>query len=171
LKFGGHTAGGIISATGVTSAYLIYAASGSEGVNIFPVLRIFLITFFFSLFPDLDVSSIPQRWFYRVIFLLLIFLGYLGEFEIATIVAVLAITPILDHHHGWTHNAYSPVIVPIFLILIYHIVLLKNPISFELFGIFIKNYLWIFLACSLGWYTHLFLDMRLPFLKNSRNHL
>ena len=47
---------------------------------------------FFSLFPDLDTSSVPQRWFFRLVFFSLLYLGWTERYELATLVGVVVAT-------------------------------------------------------------------------------
>lgn len=175
MNFTGHIAGGTVTAGALATGALVYGNTFGTNYTIEDSVRIFSVTLFFSLFPDLDVSSIPQRWFFRAIFVLLIILGYTGEYQLATLVAIIAITPILDHHHGWTHNLYSPILVPFFLILIYDIMLLKNNTLFNTpfyaFNKYFSNYFWFLISAGAGWYTHLFLDSKIPFFNNKRGHL
>ncbi len=175
MNFTGHIAGGTITAGSLAAGALVYGNTIGTSYTIEDSIRIFSVTLFFSLFPDLDITSIPQRWFYRIIFLLLIILGYTGEFEIATLAAIIAITPILDHHHGWTHNLYSPVFVPLILIIIYDMILMKNNLifsnPFSAIQLYTQKYFWFFISVMTGWYTHLFLDSKIPFFNNKRGHL
>ena len=65
---------------------------------------------FFSLFPDLDTASVAQRWFFRSVFCTLLYLGWTEHYELATLIGILCVLPLLDHHRGWTHWKISPFI-------------------------------------------------------------
>lgn len=99
----GHLAGGVLVAAGVAAA-----AEGSGG-RPGTTLGLFATALFFSLFPDLDTSSRPQRWFFKLVFAGLLCLAWAGEYRTATALAVLALLPVLDHHRGWTHCRLSPI--------------------------------------------------------------
>jgi membrane-bound metal-dependent hydrolase YbcI (DUF457 family) len=174
MNFKGHITGGFISGALLTTAAFVFSSSAGPHHNLLPLFPIFGVTVFFSLFPDLDVGSIQQRWFYRAIFILLLYLGYQKYYELATLVAIVAITPILDHHRGWTHNYFSALLVPLFLMGIYECILAKDyPFhnwSFKHIYEYLKDHLWLVIASIAGWYTHLLLDSKLPLLKNDRKH-
>lgn len=174
MNFRGHLTGGIIS--GATLAIFKLVCKGTLNLSAFPRMAaaIFGITVFFSIFPDLDTNSVPQRWFYRVVFLILIYLGYRKQYELATLLAVISLTPILGQHRGWTHNRLSPFFVPLFLAGIYEYFISKDSFFYDLsfqriYGHF-KNYIWFIIASIIGWYTHLLLDSGIYFFKNNRKH-
>lgn len=162
MNFRGHVTGGII--TGVALATSAVTLSEPLGIAAPPLVlgQIFAVTVFFSLFPDLDISSIPQRWFFRAIFILLLILGYYEYYEEATLVALVAITPLLDHHRSWTHNIFSVLVFPLIMACLYEYLLTKDQFfhnwSFEQVSTHLLNHIWLVVACIGGWYTHLFLD-------------
>ena len=156
MTWKGHLAGGVLVSAGVAAA-----AAGSGG-RPGPNVALFATTLFFSLFPDLDTSSRPQRWFYKLVFAGLLYLAWAGEYRSATAVAVLALLPVLDHHRGWTHHRLSPVAAVATAAAGYawwqqegsgfgewFAVLCGLPFGLEM----------QFAGAALaGWYTHLFLD-------------
>lgn len=174
MNFKGHITGGFVSGACLITAAFLMSSSAVPSHNLQSVSSIFGVTVFFSLFPDLDVGSIQQRWFYRAIFILLLYLGYQKYYELATLVAIIAITPILDHHRGWTHNYFSALLVPLLLIGIYGYMLAKDyPLhnwSFKHSCEYFKNHLWLVIASIVGWCTHLLLDSKLPMFKNDKKH-
>ncbi len=162
MNFKGHLTGGM--ATGAILSVGAFVLSEPLGVPAPPLLlgQIFLVTLFFSLFPDLDISSIPQRWFFRSIFVLLLILSYYQRFEEATLLALVAITPLLNSHRGWTHNFFSVLLFPVALAVLYEYLLTKEQFiqSFSMDRIVqhLANHHWLVIACIGGWYTHLLLD-------------
>lgn len=174
MNFRGHITGGFISGALLTTAAFVFSSSAGPQHNLQSVFSIFGVTVFFSLFPDLDVGSIQQRWFYRAIFVLLLYLGHQRYYELATLVAIIAITPILDHHRGWTHSYFSALLVPLVLMDIYEGILANDyPFhnwSFKHIHAYLKGHLWVVTASIVGWYTHLLLDSKLPMFKNDRKH-
>jgi len=147
MKFKDHLAAGAIVATMTT------AALGFE-VLVFPV------TLFFSLFPDLDTASIPQRWSYRAITLGLMVLAYYGLYQEAVALAVVAMLPLLDRHRGWTHRVWAPLLFPGVAIAVYSFVVLHTgPLDVQWEQQFTQNWK-LFAGLVLGWYTHLLLDSK-----------
>jgi len=131
-------------------------------------------TAFFSLFPDLDTSSVPQRWFFRLVFLLLMGLGWNERYELATLVALLSILPLLDHHRGWTHWKVSPLIVSVLLGTAYEYWRARHAFiqgfSWDNVRVLLEGHAVFLVACVVGWYTHLLLDGRLKFFPTDRDH-
>ena len=156
MTWKGHLAGGVLVSAGVA------AAAAGRGGRPGTTLSLFATALFFSLFPDLDTSSRPQRWFYKLVFAGLLYLAWAGEYRSATAVAVLALLPVLDHHRGWTHHRLSPVAAAAAAAAGYawwqqegsgfgewFAVLRELPFGPEI----------QFAGAALaGWYTHLFLD-------------
>ncbi|TLD43293.1 MAG: hypothetical protein JETT_0462 [Candidatus Jettenia ecosi] len=173
MNFKGHIIGGCISGIAITAVKLL--SDGSLDFSSFPqeAALIFGITVFFSIFPDLDTESIPQRWFYRAVFLLLLYLGYKKHYGLATLLAIVAITPKIDHHRGWTHHYFSAVLLPLFLAGFYEYVLAKNQSHdwpfYCMYERFIDR-LWLVIACIIGWNTHLLLDSQLSLFKNNKRY-
>ncbi len=117
-----------------------------------------------SLFPDLDSSSVPQRWFYRVVFFGLTILFYKQQMDWFTVLAFIAILPVVHRHRGWTHHKITPFLVSIFLAIVleyyHHKTGRFGNLSVDSLVGFFRIY-WIFVfACVFGHYAHLFLDSR-----------
>ncbi len=160
MNFKGHLAAGAVAGVVVAESA---SRLGFVPQEDYPVWgAVWATTFFFSLFPDLDTSSVPQRWFFRIVFGLLIYLGWTEHYELATLIGLLSIIPLLDHHRGWTHRKISPLIVPIALVATYSYWRARNT----WLGEFSWTNVWdlleanlVFWAASLiGWYIHLILD-------------
>ena len=113
MNFRGHLTGGVAVGIGVVvvSSRLDYIPS--EDYRMWA--GVCGTTIFFSLFPDLDTSSVPQRWFFRIVFAALLYLGWTERYELATLVGILSLLPLLDHHRGWTHWKISPLLVSVLL--------------------------------------------------------
>ncbi|MBF0279224.1 MAG: metal-dependent hydrolase [SAR324 cluster bacterium] len=162
MNFKGHITGGIITGAAITSTAIFL--SKPLGIPAPPLVlgQIFGVALFFSMFPDLDISSIPQRWFFRAIFAVLLGLSYYDYFEVATLVALVSITPLLDHHRSWTHNVISVLLFPVVLACIYEYLLSKERFfdqwSADQVANHLSNHIWLVIACVSGWYTHLTLD-------------
>lgn len=174
MNFKGHFIGGLASGSLLTAGtyFIGYLAEKPPQFAEYAVL--FPITLFFALFPDFDTSSIPQRWFFRAVFIAILVMAYYKYFEEATILALIAITPVLDHHRGWTHNYFSPILIPFALAGIYEYLASRERWLqgwlLENVNFYLQDNLWLVLACLTGWYTHLLLDSPFPVFKNSRSH-
>lgn len=148
MRFQEHLIAGTIVATTTT------AALDFE-------LAVFPVTLFFSLFPDLDTASIPQRWCYRAITLSLMALAYYGLYREAVALSVVAMLPLLDHHRGWTHRVWAPLAFPVIAIAVYSFVVLQvSPFDVQWERQLSQNWKLI-VGVIVGWYTHLFLDRRI----------
>ena len=143
-------------------ATAVAAAAEVSGGRPGTTLGLFATALFFSLFPDLDTSSRPQRWFFKVVFAALLYLAWAGEYRTATAVAALALLPVLDHHRGWTHHRLSPIAAAAVAAAAYA--------WWKLDGSGLGGWIAVirglpqglemrFAGAALaGWYTHLFLD-------------
>ncbi|NQU62855.1 MAG: metal-dependent hydrolase [SAR324 cluster bacterium] len=178
MRFRGHLIGGVIAGvivvgiaakSGVVS---IRADSPSSLISVDALsqsdtsttIMLFLLTLVMALFPDLDTASIPQRWFLRLSYLLLIVLLFLKQMDLFAIVTLILLLPLLHHHRGWTHSKLAPFAIAILVIMV--MLYLQSPfLQIERFSIdyaifLFQEYWIIFLACVVGHYTHLLLDSR-----------
>lgn len=125
---------------------------------------IFLITVTMSLFPDLDGASIPQRWFFRLVFGCLVAFLFLNRMDLFAAVALISLLPLLHRHRGWTHSWLTPIIIALAAALLIGYLRGQQPwlrhLSLSSLTQFIGDG-WIYiLACITGHYTHLLLDSR-----------
>ncbi len=172
MTFRGHLIGGVVAGIGVAglAAHWEYVPPGD--------LRawgsVWGTTVFFSLFPDLDTSSVPQRWFFRLVFGALLYLGWKQHYELATLVGLLAVLPLLDHHRGWTHWKISPLIVAVLLGAVYEYWRARqnwmSGFSWENVSALLRQHAVYLVACIVGWYTHLLLDGRFKFFPTDSDH-
>lgn len=66
-----------------------------------------------SLFPDIDVKSKGQKYFYWVILLAVIVIIMQRRFEWLAMVSVLSVTPMLVKHRGIFHRLWFVIALPI----------------------------------------------------------
>ena len=175
MNFKGHITGGLITGSVLTGGLALASSTLlAEPLTVVQLAQVFGVAVFFSLFPDLDISSIPQRWFFRAVFVGLLVLAYQEKYELAALLGIIAVTPVLDHHRGWTHSIFSALLIPIVLAALYEYVLSRDKwvYTWTVEGVWehLNNYSWLVLACILGWFTHLLLDSKLKLFKNPRGH-
>ncbi len=162
MNFKGHVTGGIISSAVVaTTSFLLMPTT----LPIASPLVLLCFCFCMSLFPDLDVASKPQQYYYRSLVIILPILYYKGEGDLAVIVSYFSFLPLIHHHRGYTHWKITPWVMSIiFLIFLDRFYPLEG---------YSPNVIWssaafITLAIVTGHYTHLFLDSK--FFRNNSNH-
>lgn len=63
-------------------------------------------------FPDVDIGSISQRIFYRILLVVDLWLLYQRNYNAAALLGLGAILPLLGKHRGWTHTWLAAVLVP-----------------------------------------------------------
>lgn len=175
MKFQGHLFGGVIAGAVVTGiavksgAVHITASSPWEWLqmilygnsDMLALGGLFMLTVIMSLFPDLDTASIPQRWFYRSAYLLLIILVLLKQMALFAVVTFILLLPLLHRHRGWTHARITPVVMALFMVLILGYIRIPdmfNRMSVDLLISLFHDYWIVMLACVMGHYTHLAMD-------------
>ena len=160
MTYKGHLAGGLLVSAGATAAFAVGAGGEFTAQTIGGV---FATTLFFSLSPDLDTSSRPQRWYFKLVFIILAGLAWNEQFRLATALALVAIMPVLDHHRGWTHHRLSPPLALGAAGALCGYWMLPEEASFrewvtQVTDLARSDILVIAGAAILGWYTHLILD-------------
>jgi membrane-bound metal-dependent hydrolase YbcI (DUF457 family) len=112
------------------------------------IIGLFVIAVLFGLFPDIDTNSMGQNIFYGVAFIAEVILVVTGKFEPAAYLGLLAMTPIVGKHRGWTHSKPAMVLVPLPIVLVPY---LHNHHVGTL-GLLIYG------AAVAGYFSHLLLD-------------
>lgn len=151
--FRGH----ILGAAVLNTAYvgLVKAAPGDQLVRTGGVLShwqfnvgLFVIAILFGLWPDVDTNSKGQNIFFGIAFIADILLIASGRLEAAAYLGLLAMTPIIGHHRGWTHSKLAMLLVPLPIVLVPY---LNRP---ELLATSVL----IYGAAVTGYFSHLLLD-------------
>ncbi len=101
-----------------------------------------------SLFPDIDIKSRGQKYFYRVIFCVMIFLIIQRHFSLLDTCSVMAVTPMLVRHRGIFHRLWFVILFPL---TVWYIVSLSVPTISKLL-------LFDMLFFIVGAVSHLWLD-------------
>lgn len=115
MLYRGHLISG--TATGTVVASVAFLSGRADTIE--QVLVITGLCAAFALFPDLDVASVPQRWFYRVMAGVLVVLIASGRTGDAALLGLLSLLPLIDHHRGWTHRWWAVPIVPLAVLILW----------------------------------------------------
>ncbi len=152
-NYKGHLCGGVIVYAIVMILFVATAPS------LITAGEWFFFTLAGALFPDVDVKSRGQKYFYYSMLLFFVCLLYQGKFEILSCMSFIAITPMLVRHRGIFHKPWFLVIMPIivWLCLGYLFPMLKQQL--------LMNVLF-FVAGSL---SHVLLDRSLSYGLRSRS--
>ncbi len=111
----------------------------------------FVVAILFGLWPDVDTNSAGQNIFFGLAFVVDILLIVTGRFEAAAYLGIMAMTPIVGKHRGWTHSVAAMLLVPLPLLALPY---LYNPSMLKLGLVFYG-------AAVAGYFSHLFLDGRI----------
>lgn len=149
----GHIAGAlIVNAAYVGGVKLLASDTLSKaGITLEDwqlLVGLFVVAVLFGLWPDIDTNSKGQNIFFGIAFIADILLIVTGRFEAAAYLGLLAMTPIIGKHRGWTHSKVAMLAVPLPILLVpylYNQNLL--PIAAIIYG-----------AAVLGYFSHLLLD-------------
>lgn len=149
----GHTFGAIVLVAGYILAVSWIPLAAFEGTATFLddgqiLVGLGLVGVLFGLFPDVDTNSRGQDIFFGLAFPADIALIWAGRLEAAAYLGLLAMTPIVGKHRGWTHKKWAMFAVPLPIILVPYIYDSKNLTLAALF----------YGAAVIGYFSHLLLD-------------
>ena len=83
-----------------------------------------------SLFPDIDIKSKGQKYFYYIVFLFFIILAAYQRFEMLTCFSFIIITPMLVRHRGIFHSQRFVIAIPLILWIVVSIFMPKVSSQF-----------------------------------------
>lgn len=112
------------------------------------LIGLFVIAVLFGLFPDIDTNSKGQDIFFGIAFVAEVILIVTGKFEAAAYLGLLAMTPIIGKHRGWTHSKLAMLLVPLPILIVPY---LHNRHVWTL-GVLIYG------SAVVGYFSHLLLD-------------
>jgi len=149
----GHVVGGIVlgGAYGAALSFVpVERFAEAAGVlhDWQAMAAILVLSVLFGLFPDVDTNSKGQNIFYGLAFAVDVLLIWSGNIQAAAYLGLLALTPIVGKHRGWTHSKWAMVIIPLPIILVpylYNEEMLR--ISLVYYG-----------AAVAGYFSHLLFD-------------
>jgi membrane-bound metal-dependent hydrolase YbcI (DUF457 family) len=152
-NYKGHIVGGLLCNTVYLAAVqtfpgsVLYKTSGILSHWQF-VAGLYVIAVLFGLWPDVDTNSKGQDIFFGLAFIANILLVLTGRFEAAAYLGLLAMTPIIGGHRGWTHSRIAMILVPSPIVLIPY--LNKSTI--------LPTALLVYGAAVAGYFSHLLFD-------------
>lgn len=155
-NYKGHIAG----AVGVNAAYILGAGllpgeilgqTGGLFSNWQFTAFLFFIAMLFGLWPDIDTNSKGQDIFFGAGFILDVILIWQGYIEAAAYLGLLAMTPIVGKHRGWTHSKLAMFLVPLPIVIVPY--LYRSSV--------LQTALIIYGAAFSGYFSHLLLDGRI----------
>ena len=152
-NYKGHIAGGAACCTAYVaivnaSPGELFAQTGGLFSDWQFVAGMYVIAMLFALWPDIDTNSKGQDIFFTTGFLLDILLIWQGYLEAAAYFGLLAMTPILGKHRGWTHSKLAMFLVPLPIVLVSY--LYRDSLSLTT--------VLIYGAAVTGYFSHLLLD-------------
>lgn len=138
----GHIAGGVVAFA--LALYLLesHCASASTALSWLGC------TLAGALFPDIDVKSKGQKYFYWVVFFALIFLFAFGQMEMLAACGIISVTPMLCKHRGIFHEMWFVIALPS---VVWAIASLAYPQYTEIFFFYAVFFI-------IGALSHLYLD-------------
>ncbi len=151
----GHIAG----ATALCGVYLAvlsvtsaapYQISGAPIVSEdwIRVAGLFVLAILFGLWPDVDTNSKGQDIFFTATFAIDLLLIYSHNLEAAAYLGLIAMTPIVGRHRGWTHTKLAMILVPLPILLVPY---LYNHAHWHAALLYYG-------AAVIGYFSHLLLD-------------
>jgi membrane-bound metal-dependent hydrolase YbcI (DUF457 family) len=152
-NYKGHIVGGVLCNTAYITA--AKAAPGdvlakTNGIlsNWQFTLGLYVIAILFALWPDVDTNSKGQNIFYGLAFVIDVMLVVSGRLEAAAYLGLLAMTPIIGRHRGWTHSKWAMILVPLPLAVIPY--LNKSQL--------LPTMVLVYGAAVAGYFSHLLFD-------------
>lgn len=154
-NYKGHIAGATACcAVYVTGLYLMPGEILNDTEGILGdwqfVAGLFVIAILFGLWPDIDTNSKGQDIFYAIAFILNILLIASGNIEASAYFGLIAMTPVISKHRGWTHSKLAMVLVPLPIFL---------AMYFYRESLFLTGLL-VYGSAVVGYFSHLLLDGR-----------
>ena len=108
-----HLIGGAVVAVPMICMLLSYAQSVTV------VATWFVFALAGSLFPDVDTKSKGQKWFYRLVLVLLLALLFQNKFRLFVTLALFAAIPLVVNHRGLFHRLWFVVLLPLAVTIIF----------------------------------------------------
>ncbi len=143
-SYKGHLSGGCI-----TFALMLLLVVPQYPPSIFTMVEWLLFTLAGSLFPDIDIKSKGQHYFYWIMLILFIILAMNHQYKHLAIISILSVIPLLVKHRGVFHRLWFIVAIPL---IVWYVLTIQFP---GLYTALLLDTLF-FIA---GAISHLWLDM------------
>lgn len=149
----GHLLGATVTNTAYVAALELVPSkplhtSGIALSNWQLLVALYVMGWLFGLWPDVDTNSKGQNIFFGIAFVADILLILTGRLQPAAYLGLLAMTPIIGHHRGWTHSRIAMILVPLPIILV--------PYIYDRH--LLQMGLLLYGAALIGYFSHLLLD-------------
>ncbi len=152
-NYKGHIAGGVLAGSAVSAVYYLLPGGGMPDSAVLAedwqlLVSIYVVAVLFALWPDVDTNSKAQDIFFGIAFVADVILIAFGYFAAAAILGLLAMTPIVGSHRGWTHSRIAMFLVPLPIVIVPYL-------SSSQVG---QSGLLIYGAAVVGYFSHLLFD-------------
>jgi membrane-bound metal-dependent hydrolase YbcI (DUF457 family) len=152
-NYKGHTAGGLVAGGLVMAAsYAVQLGDMPDGGVLLKdaqlIVGVFVLAVLFGLWPDVDTNSKAQDLFFGTAFLADIYLLINEQYPAAAFLGLIAMTPIVGTHRGWTHKKPAMFLVPLPILIIPY--LATNRVG--------DTAILLYAASVVGYFSHLLLD-------------
>ena len=107
-NYKGHVIGGL-----VVYAVFFYLVARAWAPSHITAGEWLFFTLAGALFPDIDVKSRGQKYFYHFVFLFFILLAVRGQFHLLICCSFIIITPMLVRHRGIFHSPRFLIAMPL----------------------------------------------------------
>jgi membrane-bound metal-dependent hydrolase YbcI (DUF457 family) len=152
-NYKGHVVGGLLAGTAVSASYYLLPGRGMPDSAVLAgdwqlLVAVYVVAVLFALWPDVDTNSKAQDLFFGIAFIADILLIAFGYFAAAAILGLLAMTPIVGTHRGWTHSRIAMLLVPLPIVIVSY--LASSQVG--------EASLLIYGAAVAGYFSHLLFD-------------
>lgn len=152
-NYRGHTiGGGLAGAVTLGSFYAVTLGSMPNGGALIEdwqlIVGVFVFSILFGLWPDVDTNSKAQDLFFGIAFICDLLLIANKQFVAGAFLGLIAMTPIVGTHRGWTHTKWAGVLVPLPIMIIPYLAT-KHVGDMAIL---------LYTASVLGYFSHLLLD-------------
>lgn len=107
-NYKGHIRGGFAA-----FALVILVTLPQQHPSALTMLEWLLFAIAGSLFPDVDIKSKGQKYFYRIMLLLFVLLAITHRYKQLAIISIFALLPVLVKHRGIFHQIWFVILVPL----------------------------------------------------------
>jgi len=152
-NYRGHVVGGIVAGLLVSAgSYLVTSGNLPDGGALMQDWQLLggvtLLAVLFGLWPDIDTNSKAQDLFFGIAFVFDVVLLITEQYAAAAFLGLIAMTPIVGSHRGWTHSKIAALLVPTPILIIPY--LANNYVG--------QTAILLYAGSVAGYFSHLLLD-------------